>query len=209
MEWEWLNVIGILAFASSGALVAMEEGYDLLGVLFLGFAASFGGGILRNILLGVPASAVWSQGTLFAVALAVILVVFCLPREAIIRWQRPVIFLDAIGLGAFAIQAALMAKGMGFSLPAVIVSALLTGTGGGIIRDLLAQRQPMIFKPTQPLYGVVAMAAAALIGLGWPQTPLALGGLLVLVVTIRMAAEIYQWRLPRRSSFVSKDGPHA
>ena len=209
MEWDWLNVIGILAFASSGALVAMEEGYDLLGVLFLGFAASFGGGILRNILLGVPDSAVWNQGPLLGVALAVILIVFCLPRQAILRWQRPAILLDAIGLGAFAIQAALLAKGLGFSLAAILVSALLTGAGGGIIRDLLAQRQPMVFQQSQPLYGVLAMAAAALIALGWPQTPLALGGLLILTVALRMASEIYQWRLPRRSSFVAKGGPGA
>lgn len=199
MEWDWLNIIGVLAFASSGALVAMEEGYDLLGVLFLGFATSFGGGILRNILLGVPASAVWSQGPLLWVALAVIGVVFCLPRAAIARWERPSIFLDAIGLAAFAIQAALMAKGLGFPLSAVVVSALLTGAGGGIIRDLLAHRKPMVFQHQHPLYGVWAMAAALAVGLGWPQDPLSIMGLLVAIVVLRMASVVWDWRLPRRS----------
>lgn len=199
MEWDWLNIIGVLAFASSGALVAMEEGYDLLGVLFLGFATSFGGGILRNILLGVPASAVWSQGPLLWVALAVIVVVFCLPRKAIARWERPSLFLDAIGLAAFAIQAALMAKGLGFPLSAVVVSALLTGAGGGIIRDLLAHRKPMVFQHEHPLYGVWAMVAAVVIGLGWPQDPFAIMGLLIAIVALRMASVVWDWRLPRRS----------
>ncbi len=199
MEWDWLNIIGVLAFASSGALVAMEEGYDLLGVLFLGFATSFGGGILRNILLGVPASAVWSQGPLLWVALAVIVVVFCLPRAAIARWERPSLFLDAIGLAAFAIQAALMAKGLGFPLSAVVVSALLTGAGGGIIRDLLAHRKPMVFQHEHPLYGVWAMVAAVVIGLGWPQDPFAIMGLLIAIVALRMASVVWDWRLPRRS----------
>ncbi len=199
MEWDWLNIIGILAFASSGALVAMEEGYDLLGVLFLGFSTSFGGGILRNILLGQPVAAVWSQGSLVGVALCVILTVFCLPRAAIARWQRPAVLLDAIGLGAFAIQAALLAKGLGFPLAAVMVSALLTGAGGGIIRDLLAHRKPMVFQQEQPLYGVLALAAAAVIGLGWPQSPFALAALLIVFVALRMASEVWRWHLPRRS----------
>lgn len=198
MEWEWLNVIGILAFASSGALVAMEEGYDLLGVLFLGFATSFGGGVLRNILLGYPVASIWSQGPLLGVALIVILTVFCLPRGAIAHWKRPATLLDAVGLGAFAIQAALLATHLGFPLAAVVVSALLTGAGGGIIRDLLAHRQPLLFQQSQPLYGVWAVAAALAIGLGWPQSPLMLALLLGLIVGLRMASEIGQWRLPRR-----------
>lgn len=199
MEWEWLNFIGVLAFASSGALVAMEEGYDLLGVIFLGFATSFGGGVLRNILLGQPASHVWAEPWLLATGFTAILIVFCLPREAIARWERPAVLLDAIGLGAFAIQAALLAKGLGFSLPAVVVSAFLTGAGGGIIRDLLAHRQPMVFQHQHPLYGVWAMTAALAIGLGWPQTPLALGSLLVTIVILRMASVAWGWKLPRRS----------
>lgn len=199
MDWDWLNIIGVLAFASSGALVAMEEGYDLLGVLFLGFATSFGGGVLRNILLGQPASHVWEEPALLATALGVILIVFCLPRKAILRWQRPAVLLDAIGLGAFAIQAAVLAKDLGFSLPAVMVSALLTGAGGGIIRDLLAHRKPMVFQHQHPLYGFWAMTAALAIGLGWPQDPFALFGLLLMIVVLRMASVAWDWKLPRRT----------
>ena len=136
---------------------------------------------------------------LLATALGVILIVFCLPRKAIARWQRPAVLLDAIGLGAFAIQAALMAKGLGFSLPAVVVSALLTGAGGGIIRDLLAHRKPMVFQHQHPLYGVWAMAAALAIGLGWPDDPFSLFGLLVMIVVLRMASVVWDWKLPRRS----------
>ncbi len=65
MAWESLSVIGIIAFAVSGAIVAMEEEYDILGVYILGIVTAFGGGAIRNLLIGVPVSALWEQGAFF------------------------------------------------------------------------------------------------------------------------------------------------
>lgn len=198
MEWDWLNVIGIIAFASSGAVVAMEEDYDLLGVFFLGFVTSFGGGILRNVLLGEPVATVWHQGLLLTVAFATIGLIFLLPRRLLTRWQKLETFLDAVGMAAFTIQAAIYASDKGYPLIAVIVAALMTGTGGGILRDLLAHRKPMVLRPT-PLYGVWAMVAAAVIGLGLPRSGHTLAALLVFIVAMRMASVTWGWTLPKRT----------
>ncbi|MGA9287124.1 MAG: TRIC cation channel family protein, partial [Anaerobacillus sp.] len=64
MTWEILNIIGTIAFAASGALVALEEEFDFLGVIVLGLATAFGGGIIRNLLIGVPVSSIWEQDVL-------------------------------------------------------------------------------------------------------------------------------------------------
>ena len=76
LTWEILNIIGTIAFAISGAIVAMEEEYDILGVYFLGLITAFGGGAIRNLLIGVPISALWDQGPLFLTAIIVITIVF-------------------------------------------------------------------------------------------------------------------------------------
>ena len=61
--WDILSIIGTIAFALSGAIVAMEEGFDILGLFILGFVTAFGGGAIRNLLIGLPISALWSQGS--------------------------------------------------------------------------------------------------------------------------------------------------
>ncbi|TGU80421.1 trimeric intracellular cation channel family protein, partial [Mesorhizobium sp. M00.F.Ca.ET.186.01.1.1] len=81
MSWEWFNIVGTVAFVISGAIIAMEEEYDILGVIVLGMATAFGGGIMRNILLGIPLTAFWNQGTLFTIALISMLIVFVLPHK--------------------------------------------------------------------------------------------------------------------------------
>ena len=197
MTWDWLNIVGTLAFAASGALVAIEEEYDLLGVVFLGLATSFGGGVLRNVLLGQPVATLWSQELLLSVAVLATLAVFVLPRPWPARWQPLEVTFDAIGLAAFSIQAAIAATHMGFPLIAVLVAAFLTGTGGGIIRDLLARRKPMVFQPGV-MYGVWAIGAGGAIYLGWPTQgwPLAVLGLLV--VALRLLSFHGRWSLPYR-----------
>jgi uncharacterized membrane protein YeiH len=204
MEWEWLNIVGIVAFASSGAIVAMEERYDLLGVVFLAFATSFGGGVLRNVLLGQPVAVLFQQDLLFGVALLAAVVMFLLPRAWFAPWRRLETFFDACGLAAFSIQAAMFTTQKGFPFVAVVVAALLTGAGGGIIRDVLARRRPAVFQP-ETLYGVWAMVAAGAIALGWPQRGWPIALLVVFVVAMRMASVIYRWRLPVRDLAPASD----
>lgn len=131
MTWDILNIIGTIAFALSGVIVAMEEDYDLLGVYILGFVTAFGGGAVRNLLIGVPVSALWEQGNLFTIAFIVMTLAFLLPNLWLTQWGKWGIFFDAIGLAAFAVQGAIYAAEMNHPLSAVIAAAALTGAGGG------------------------------------------------------------------------------
>lgn len=197
MSWEWFNIIGTVAFVISGAVIAMEEEYDLLGVIVLGMATAFGGGIMRNILLGIPLTAFWNQGTLFTIALVSMLIVFILPHKYIGYWNRWGMFFDAVGLSAFAIQGAMYATQMHYPLSATIVAAVLTGIGGGIIRDVLAGRKPLVFQ--EEIYAVWAMVAGLAVGLNWATSVPELYALFIAIIVCRMISVYRGWKLPRRS----------
>jgi uncharacterized membrane protein YeiH len=191
------SVIGTIAFAVSGAVVAMEEEYDILGVFVLGLVTAFGGGVIRNLLIGIPVETLWSQGMLLRTALIAMAVAFILPVIWIQVWRRSEAFFDAIGLSAFAIQGALYATQEQHTLAAVIVAAVMTGIGGGMIRDVLAGRKPLVLR--DEIYAVWAMVAGAFIGLGWVHTTAELLLLFVVVIFFRMLSVYYKWKLPRRS----------
>ncbi|MEG9296786.1 trimeric intracellular cation channel family protein [Mangrovibacillus sp. Mu-81] len=197
MTWEVLSIIGTIAFAVSGAIIAMEEEYDILGVYILGIVTAFGGGAIRNLLIGVPVSALWEQGMLFQIALLAITAVFLFPNNLLKHWRRWGNFFDAVGLSAFAIQGALYASNMDHPLSAVIVAAVLTGSGGGIIRDLLAGRKPLVLR--SEIYAVWAVMCGAAVGLGVTNSAFELYTLFILTTSLRVLSYLYKWRLPNRS----------
>ncbi|WML49206.1 trimeric intracellular cation channel family protein [Neobacillus sp. PS3-34] len=196
MTWEVLSMIGTVAFAVSGAIVAMEEEYDILGVYILGIVTAFGGGAIRNLLIGVPVSALWEQGLFFQIALLSMTAVFLFPNNLLRHWQRWGNLFDAIGLSAFAIQGALYASKMGHPLSAVIVASVLTGIGGGIIRDLLAGRKPMVLK--SEIYAVWSIITGAAIGLKLTTTPIELYSLFAIITILRVLSYTFDWKLPIR-----------
>ncbi|MCR6109297.1 trimeric intracellular cation channel family protein [Bacillus sp. A301a_S52] len=195
--WDVLNVIGTIAFALSGVLVAMEEKYDLMGIYILGFITAFGGGAVRNLLIGVPVSELWEQGTLFTVAFAVMTLAFVFPK--VVRWTllRRGVFFDAIGLGAFSVQGAMYAYSMGLPLSASIAAAALTGTGGGMIRDVLAGRKPLFLQ--KDIYIAWTLIPGVIVGTGWLTAPWQLLLIVVTVVIMRLFASYFGWKLPIRT----------
>ncbi|WP_441394243.1 trimeric intracellular cation channel family protein [Bacillus velezensis] len=202
MAWELLSVIGIIAFAVSGAIVAMEEEYDILGVYILGIVTAFGGGAIRNLLIGVPVSALWEQGAFFQIALASVTIVFLFPKLLLRHWSKWGNLSDAIGLSAFAIQGALYAVKMSHPLSAVIAAAVLTGSGGGIIRDLLAGRKPLVLKAE--IYAVWAALGGLIVGLGWAGDAAGLYVLFLVLVACRICSYVFRWRLPNRSYHIDQ-----
>jgi len=197
MAWDVLSIIGAIAFAVSGAIIAMEEEYDLFGVYLLGIVTAFGGGAIRNLLIGVPVSALWEQEMMFQIALIAITAVFLFPNNLIKHWNRWGKFFDAIGLSAFAIQGALFAVQLGLPISAVVVAAVLTGSGGGIIRDVLAKRKPLVLR--NEIYAVWAIIIGLAIGLGIVKSDLSLYILFVSITSLRVVSYLYRWRLPFRS----------
>ncbi len=162
MAWEIFSIIGTIAFALSGAIVAMEEDYDIFGVYILGMATAFGGGALRNLLIGYPIVAFWQQDMLFQIALLSMTIIFLFPNKLIRHWKKWENITDAIGLSAFAVQGALYAQKLNLPISATIVAAVLTGIGGGIIRDLLARRKPLVLRAE--VYAFWTILAGFLIG---------------------------------------------
>ncbi|KKI91947.1 membrane protein [Bacillus sp. SA1-12] len=197
MTWEVLSIIGTIAFAISGAIIAMEEEYDILGIYILGIVTAFGGGAIRNLLIGVPVTALWEQGTLFQIALFAMTIVFLFPHRLLKHWHIWGNLTDAIGLSAFAIQGALYADNMGHPTSAVVVAAVLTGSGGGIVRDLLAGRKPLVLR--SEIYAFWAIIAGILIGFDIIEHPAELYILFVAIVILRVLSYTFNWHLPNRS----------
>lgn len=196
MVWEVLNVIGTIAFAMSGAVVALKVNYDLMGVYVLGLITAFGGGAVRNLFIGIPITQLWQQNTLFIIALITITIVFLLPSKAILFLTKWSIF-DAIGLSAFAVQGAMYAQATNLPIFAVMFSAAITGAGGGIIRDVLAQLRPIVFR--QEIYLLWAVLAGLVIGLNWITEAYQFYLVFVVILICRTISHRYHWSLPSRS----------
>jgi uncharacterized membrane protein YeiH len=196
MAWDLLNIIGIAAFAVSGALVAMEEKYDIFGFYVLGLVTAFGGGVIRNVLIGLPINTLWKQELLIYVALIAITFVAICPSIWLNYCKKWLNFFDAIGLSAFSIQGALYATGKNLPLVAVIFAAVMTGIGGGVIRDLLAGRKPLVFQ--KEIYAFWAMLSGVVIGLGWGDDNWSLYLLCAVIVALRMLSCVLKWHLPGR-----------
>lgn len=182
----------------------MEEEYDLFGVYLLGVVTAFGGGAIRNLLIGLPVTTLWSQEMMFQIALGVITIFFLIPHHLINHWNRWGNFTDAIGLAAFAISGATYAVSLGMPLSATIVAAVLTGAGGGIIRDLLARRKPLVLR--DEIYAMWAAGAGLIIGLQIFTGSLFLYILFVAITALRVLSYTKKWRLPVRTLHTKK--PH-
>lgn len=197
MAWDVLSIIGTIAFAVSGAIVAMEEEYDLFGVYLLGIVTAFGGGAIRNLLIGVPVSALWEQEMMFQIALIAITAVFLFPQNLLRHWNRWGNFFDAIGLSAFAIQGALFAVQLNLPISATVVAAVLTGSGGGIVRDVLAKRKPLVLR--NEIYAVWAAVTGLVIGVGLVASDVSLYLLFLITTALRVVSYMKKWRLPFRT----------
>jgi uncharacterized membrane protein YeiH len=154
-------VAAILVFAYSGLVQARRSGFDLIGVLTIGFVTAFGGGTIRDVLLGIH-PLYWIVHWEFLV-----LIILLLPAELIlIRLNRDLsrgrvlLVIDALGLGLFT------ASGVGIALavntPALAAAfiGVVTATFGGVVRDLLCNQKPQLFLPTQPLYATCSFLGA-------------------------------------------------
>lgn len=173
----------------------MEEDFDILGIFVLGFMTAFGGGTIRNLLIGLPMSALWSQGIGFNVAFIAMLLLIFMPQLVTRHWEKAGLLTDAIGLAAFSIQGAIYAENLGQPLSAVIVAAVLTGTGGGVVRDVLAGRKPGILR--SEIYAGWSILAAVLIHFHFIKGEIAYYLLVVIITALRVYGVKRNWHLPK------------
>lgn len=189
-----LNILGIIGFAVSGALVAIEEDFDIIGIFILAYVTAFGGGAIRNVLIGAPPSVLWEQSNLFILVLVVIIILCIFPYVFSHYLKFWMDLSDSIGLACFAIQAASLAQLYQPSFGAIILSAMVTAMGGGILRDVLAKRKPKFLY--SGLYGTFAFIAGVAVYFGIDRSAIATTSLLIILVIFRMLAIKYDWNLP-------------
>ncbi|GAA1892171.1 trimeric intracellular cation channel family protein [Lapillicoccus jejuensis] len=156
-----LNLVGIFAFSLSGALLALRQGYDVVGMAVLATVTALGGGMLRDVLLGVRVAALDHPWWLLLPLGATLVAFFFHP--AVTRLRRAVEVVDAVGLGLFCVTGTLKALQLGAGpVPAVLLGSI-TGVAGGLVRDVLARETPTLFRPDSRLYAVPAVVGCALL----------------------------------------------
>jgi len=194
-----LDLIGTFVFALSGAVAGVRERLDLFGVLVLSFAAASAGGIMRDLLIGaVPPAAISDWRYLAVSLLAGLLVFFSYPiSERLRNLRNHVLIFDAAGLALFAVAGT--QKALGYRLNPVMAALLgvLTGIGGGMLRDVLVSQVPTVLRAE--LYAVAALAGAIVVVMGHvlnvPPTATAIAGA-ALCFGIRLVAIRRGWHLP-------------
>ena len=195
-SWEIFTIVGTISFSLQGALIAMDKEYDLFAVYLFGILTAFGGGVIRNVLIDDSDYQLWHQGSLFYIALISITLIMAFPKLFLASRKLWDNFLDAFGVIAFAIQGAMAAVNMDLPTSAIVVSAMITATGGGLIRDILSQRRPILLG--EVVYGLWIFLVGLIIGMGWATTNFHLYLLFGIFTTLRILSYIYKWKIPYR-----------
>lgn len=190
------DLIGTFVFALSGGTLAVRYRLDLFGVLVLSCAAAVSGGLARDVLIGAQPPAALADWRYLATAMLAGIVTFY-RHEAIGRLRNPVQLFDAAGLALFAVLGTEKALEFGLSPFAATLLGMMSGIGGGIVRDLLVARTPVVLQAE--LYAVAALAGGAIVALahvtGLPLAPAMATGALV-CFGLRFMAIRYGWHLP-------------
>lgn len=191
-----LDLIGTFVFALSGATAGVKNRLDLFGVLVLSYAAGNAGGIARDVLIGATPPGAVSDWRFLAVSLLAGVVTFW-RASAIDRLRSPVLLFDAAGLALFAVSGAQKALAYGLHPVMAALLGMLTGIGGGMMRDVLLAEVPTVLRAD--LYAVAALAGAAVVvigaALGLPSTAMTISGA-VLCFGLRFLAIRRGWHLP-------------
>ena len=201
-----IEIIGTIAFASSGAMVAVRKKLDLIGIIVLGVITAVGGGMLWDILIGNIPPNMFRNPVYVLAAFLTVLVLFMLFRfwpsllgsRYMESYERIMNILDAIGLGAFTVIGidTGVEAGYGNYHFLIIFLGVITGIGGGILRDIMAGETPYVLK--KHIYACASIAGACLYAglLEVSNSDSAMIVSALLVVAIRILASHFRWDLP-------------
>lgn len=196
-----LEVLGTVAFAVSGGAVAVRAGMDWLGVVVLAVIAAIGGGTLRDLLTGtLPVSwviAPWPVLVAILTGLTVIVIGHRVPRVSLDSWTA-VLVADAAGLAAFTVTGAVTTLSEGATNAVAVILAVVTGTGGGVLRDVLARERPLIL--VGQIYALASIVGACVVvvltNIGAADSVVRWSAVAV-ILALRLAAVRWRWSLPR------------
>ncbi len=205
-----IEILGTIAFASSGALLAMEKHMDIFGVCILGITTAVGGGIIRDIVLGNTPPYVFQNSSYVLVAIVVSTILFIykyIQKHTNLRlfdrvkncYDIAMLWMDAIGLGIFTVVGINTAVTQGYkdNLFLLIFVGMVTGIGGGMLRDIMALKTPFVF--VKHVYASASLAGAlvyiALMDYLVVSINMTISA--TVVVAIRVVAAHYKWNLPK------------
>lgn len=202
-----MEIIGTIAFASSGAMVGIQKEMDIFGVAVLGMTTAVGGGMIRDLILGVTPPVMFQDPVYAIVAIVVSCLVFFaiaanrhLPESHLyVLYEKLMLFCDSLGLGIFTVVGVNAALNMEYETTGFlqVFVGVLTGVGGGCVRDMMAGNTPYIFvKHVYASASIIGALSCVFLTRAFGE----LTGMLVgaaLVLLIRCLAAHYKWNLPR------------
>lgn len=192
-----LDLLGTAAFAASGALAGIRREMDVFGVLVLGLVTATGGGTLRDLLLGDTPPFIFKDETYLYLSVAVSILVFIF-HHRLDFLTNPLTYFDAVGLGTFVVIGTYKAIEFRLGFFGAVMMGIMTATAGGMIRDLLSAKVPMVLQ--KDVYASACLVGGALLYLlqltALPSTLTALISASTVII-LRMLAIKYDWSLPR------------
>ena len=206
-----MDLIGTVAFAVSGAMVAIRKEMDIFGVNILAVVTATGGGVVRDLLIGHTPPAMFENPLYVLISAVVANIVFIfvmmkhshnrvLPVKFVHLYEKALFWADALGLAAFTVDGVHAGQYVKSAHPVFLVVFLgvITGVGGGVLRDVFAAQMPYIF--VKHVYAVASLTGALVMAvtcmrIGWETPAIMIGFTTVLV--LRVLAYHFQWNLPR------------
>ncbi len=192
-----IEIIGTVAFAISGANLAIEKKMDIFGVAFLSVTTSVGGGMIRDIIMGITPPVAFQKPYYAMISVVVAIIVFIPKIRKYFQNKDNLILLvmDTLGLGIFTVVGTSTGMKSGNVFLAVFVG-MMTGVGGGILRDLFAGEKPYIF--VRHFYACASIIGATVTAVlwNWNNAAAMISGASAVII-LRLLAARYKWNLPK------------
>ena len=197
--FEFIEYIGIAAFGVSGFLVAIRHKLDLLGLFISAFLTALGGGIIRDILLDkTPYSFIYNTPAFIVLGVIIFMLIFHPYKKSNLEESSIFILSDSLGLSSFSISGALLAMEHNLNLTGILAVSFISAVGGGIVRDIIINEVPLIFKTG--FYGTVSLLIGFAIYMLDSYKLINLYTLIAIFILgtlIRVIAYYKSWHLPK------------
>lgn len=199
-----IEVIGTIAFAISGIRLASYKKFDLFGAFTIGLVTACGGGTLRDVLLNLPVF--WLQTPIYIYLTVLSMIIVVAFRNVLVSHDRLLFTFDAIGLALFVVIGMQKTLALGYPMWAAIGMGTVTGSFGGVVRDILINEEPLFFR--KDIYATACIAGGIVYWIAglfdtapiWQQI-----GCAVTVIVLRVCALRYNWALPILNTEIKKD----
>ncbi|MEV0714845.1 trimeric intracellular cation channel family protein [Asanoa sp. NPDC050611] len=198
-----LELVGLYVFATSGALMAVHKGFDIVGIVVLATATALGGGILRDVIIGDTPPAAFTNVNYLVIPVAAAVVTFFV-HPVVRRLSVTVLVFDAAGLGLFCVTGTIKALDFGLGSLQAVLLGVTTAVGGGMLRDIIARETPALVQVDTDLYAIPATAGALVVAVAHRADlpmPAVATCAAVLVFAFRLVAMIRHWKAPRAWSW--------